>query len=249
VGELGDSGRAPGRGDGLSRRTLLARTGLAGAGAILAQIPGFLASKGWLEAALAAETDVERDALNGLVAFVVPGPDDYSKAQGQSSPTPGAIAAKTTDALIELLDRFVGTAEGPTLPSSGGVATLLNGYALQVNPAATGGGFVSPFARLAFAEKVEVFRRFEADTEGSELRFVSGILIGAVGFLSHGEYGVFDPATGRLTGTPVGWRTSHYAGVAEGRNELKGYYQGRRSVHTSDRYRAKPRRKKRTDHW
>jgi len=116
---------------------------------------------------------------------------------------------------------------------------LLNGFALQVNPAAAGGQFLSPFARLKFAEKIEVFRRFEAQTEGSELRFVSGILIGAIGFLSHGEYGVFDKATGRLTGTPVGWKTSNYAGIAEGRNELKGYWQGRRKVHTSRRYRVK----------
>ena len=212
---------------------------MAGAAAALAQIPGFLAEQGWLGAALAAESDLTRDTLNGLVAFVVPGPDDYSKAQGQSSPTPGAIAAKTTDALIELLDRFVGTAEGPTLPSSGGVATLLNGYATQVNPAPAGGAFLSPFARLSFEEKIEVFHRFETDTEGSELRFVSGIVIGAVGFLSHTEYGVFDTATGKLTGVPVGWTTSKYGGVAEGHDELKGYWQGRRRVHTSRRYRVR----------
>jgi hypothetical protein len=249
VGEQGDSGRARGRDGGLSRRTLLTRAGLAGAGAVLAQIPGFLARQGWLEAALAAETDVKRDTLNGLVAFVVPGPDEYSKAQGESSPTPGAIAAETTGALIELFDRFVGTSEGPTLPASGGVAQLLNGYALQVNPAAAHGQFLSPFARLSFAEKIEVFHRLETDTEGSELRFVSGIVLGAVGFLSHGEWGVFDPATGRLTGTPVGWKTSRYAGVAEGRNEMKGYFQGRRSVHTSARYRSsKPRRVKGNDY-
>jgi hypothetical protein len=217
---------------------------MAGAAAALAQIPGFLARQGWLEAALAAETDMTRDTLNALVAFVVPGPDDYSKAQGQSSPTPGAIAAKTTDALIELLDRFVGTSEGPTLPSSGGVATLLNGYATQVNPAASGGAFVSPFARLSFDEKIEVFHRFETDTEGSELRFVSGIAIGAVGFLSHTEYGVIDPATRQLTGTPVGWTTSKYAGIAEGRDEMKGYWQGRRRVRTSRRYRVRRRRRR-----
>jgi hypothetical protein len=214
---------------------------MAGAAAAFAQLPGFLARQGWLESALAAESDLTRDTINGLVAFVVPGPDAYSKAQGQSSKTPGAIAAKTTHAVIELLDRFVGTSEGPTLPSSGGVATLLNGYALQVNPAAVGGQFVSPFARLRFADKIEVFRRFEADTEGSELRFVSGILIGAVGFLSHTEWGAYDFQKRRLTGTPVGWRTSHYAGVAEGRNELKGYFQGRDAVHTSRRYRVRGR--------
>src|ERR687887_2877082 len=145
---------------------LLARAGLAGAGAAFAQLPGFLAGKGWLEAALAAETDLTRDTLNGLVAFVVPGPDAYSKAQGQSSKTPGAIAAKTTDAVIELLDKFVGTSEGPTLPSSGGVATLLNGYAVQVNPAAAGRGLLSPVPRVKFAEKGGGFRRLPAGTQG-----------------------------------------------------------------------------------
>ncbi len=243
MGQQGHSARASDRAGGLSRRTLLARAGMAGAGAVFAQLPGFLARQGWLEAALAAETDLTRDTLNGLVAFVVPGPDAYSKAQGQSSKTPGAIAAKTTDALIELFDRFVGTAEGPTLPSSDGVATLLNGYALQVSPAAANGQFLSPFARLSFAEKVEVFHRLEADTEGSELRYVSGILIGGVGFLSHTEYGVLDPATRRLKATPVGWKTSRYAGIAEGRHELKGYFQGRHKVHTSRRYRVRRRRR------
>ena len=37
----------------------------------------------------------------------------------------------------------------------------------------------------------------------------------------------------------MGWKTSNYAGIAEGRNELKGYWQGRRKVHTSRRYRVK----------
>lgn len=238
VGEQPDRARTSERA-ALSRRTFLTRAGMAGAGAAFAQLPGFLAGKGWLEAALAAESDLTRDTMNGLVAFVVPGPDAYSKAQGQGSKTPGAIAAKTTGAVIELLDRFVGTSAGPNLPSSSGVAQLLNGYALQVNPAATGGAFASPFSRLKFADKIEVFRRFESETEGSELRFVSGILIGAVGFLSHTEWGVFDFKAQRLTGVPVGWRTSHYAGIAEGRNELKGYFQGRRAVHTSKRYRVR----------
>ena len=237
MGEQVDTGVAGAR-DGHSRRAFLTRAGAAGAAAALAQLPGFLASKGWLEQALAAETDMTRDTINGLVAFVVPGPDAYSKAQGESSKTPGAMAAKTTDAVIELLDKFVGTSEGPTLPSAGGVATLLNGFALQVNPAAANGQFASPFARLRFAEKIEVFRRFESETEGSELRFVSGILVGAVGFLSHTEWGAYDFERRRLTSVPVGWRTSHYDGIAEGRAELKGYYQGRRSVRTMRRFRV-----------
>ncbi|MEA2308774.1 MAG: hypothetical protein QOI65_1060, partial [Thermoleophilaceae bacterium] len=97
---------------------------MAGAAAALAQVPAFLARQGWLEQALAAESDVTRDTMNALAAFVVPGPDEYSKAQGESSKTPGGIAARTPEAVIELLDRFVGTSEGPTLPSSGGVAAL-----------------------------------------------------------------------------------------------------------------------------
>jgi hypothetical protein len=238
--QVGEQAHSAGLGerDELSRRTFLTRAGMVGAAAALAQLPPFLEGKGWLGSALAAETDMTRDTVNGLVAFVVPGPDPYSKAQGQSSKTPGGIAAKTTDAFIELLDRYVGTSEGPNVPSSAAVAALLNGYALQVNPAAAGGGFVSPFARLKFAEKIEVFRRFEHDTEGQQLRSTSGILIGAVGFLSHTEWGAYDFERRRLTSVPVGWKTSNYEGVREGRAELKGYYQGRRKVSTSPRYRV-----------
>ncbi len=223
----------------MSRRELLERSGLAGAGVLLAQLPGFLGSKGWVEAALAQDADQVRDTINGLVAFVVPGPDAYSVAQGQSTPEPGGIDAGATPLVIELLDRFVGfPVAGPTLPASGGVAQLLNGYASQVNPAAAGGPFPTHFARLSFDHKVEVFRRFEAETEGSELRFVSGILIGAVGFLSYTEGGVLDRNTRRLAGTPVGWTLSQYDGVAEGRPELKGYWRNRRKVRTDRRYRA-----------
>ncbi|HEX8742914.1 MAG TPA: hypothetical protein VF712_07255 [Thermoleophilaceae bacterium] len=224
-------------GSGISRRTLLERAGLAGAGVLLAQIPGFLSGKGWLEDAVAQSADEVRETLDALVAFVVPGPDPYSVAQGQSTKEPGGIDAGGTDLLIELLDRFVQFPVG-NLPASGGVAQLLNGYALQVNPAAAGGAFVSPFARLEFDEKIEVFRRFEQETEGSELRFVSGILIGAVGFLSYTEGTALDRSTRQLTRTPTGWTLSRYDGVAEGRRELKGYWRGRRKVRTAKQYRV-----------
>jgi hypothetical protein len=227
-----------GGGSGISRRVLLERAGLAGAGALFAQIPGFLSAKGWLEDAHAQTADATRDALNGLVAFVVPGPDAYSVAQGQSTAEPGGIDAGATALLIELLDRFVGLPAG-TLPSSGGVAQLLNGYALQVDPAASSGAFASPFARLNFDEKVEVFRRFEQETEGSELRFVSGILVGAVAFLAFTEGAVLKRDTRELTSTPVGWTLSQYDGVAEGRRELVGYWKGRRKVRAHPRYRVR----------
>jgi hypothetical protein len=224
-------------GSGISRRTLLERAGLAGAGVVLAQLPGFLSGKGWLEEARAQSADVVRETIDALVAFVVPGPDAYSVAQGQSTKEPGGIDAGATDLVIELLDRFVGLPVG-TLPASGGVAQLLNGYALQVSPGAAGGAFAAPFARLEFDEKIEVFRRFEAETEGTELRFVSGILIGAVGFLSYTEGNALDRGTRQLKGKPVGWTLSSYDGVAEGRPEMKGYWKGRRKVRTSRQYRV-----------
>ena len=226
-------------GSGISRRALLERAGLAGAGVLFAQLPGFLSGKGWLEAAHAQTADLTRDTLNGLVVFAVPGPDPYSVAQGQSTTEPGAMEAGTTDLLIELLDRFAGPPAAGRLPTASGVAQLLNGYASQVNPAAAGGAFPSHFARLDVGEKTEVFRRFELETEGSELRFVSGILLGAVAFLAYNEGAVMDPQTRQLTRTPVGWELSRYDGVAEGRPELKGYWKGRRKVRTHARYRVK----------
>jgi hypothetical protein len=222
---------------GISRRTLLERAGLAGAGVVLAQLPGFLSGKGWLEQAYAQSADEVRETLDALVAFVVPGPDPYSVAQGQSTKEPGGIDAGATDLLIELLDRFVGLPAG-TLPSSSGVAQLLNSFALTVNPAAVNGTFASPFARLGFDEKIAVFEAFEKQTEGSEVRFVSGILIGAVGFLGYTEGSALDRNTRRLTRTPTGWALSNYDGLAEGRKELKGYWKGRRKVKTSAKYRV-----------
>src|SRR5207247_2568269 len=152
-----------------------------------------------LEQAQAQSADYVADTLSGLVAFILPGDDEYSRAQGTPTAEPGGIAAGTVPVFIADLDRFVpasvGGSPSQTIPASGGVASLLNDYALQVNPAADG-PFISPFARLSFAEKAEVFRRFEAD-EGlssavQEFKFVSGILPGFVAFLAWSEAGVLD---------------------------------------------------------
>ncbi len=220
-----------------SRRSFVGRAGALSVGAVLAQLPVLLDAKGLLAAANAAEIDPTRDSLSGLLAFILPGDDDYSVAQGESAKGPGAIGAKTLDPFINALDNFVpASALGTTttIPASRGVATLLDNYALQVNPAATGGVFLSPFARLTFAEKAEVFKRFEADqlvsTVLPELRFVAGILPGFVAFMAASEAGVLDAATGRLTSKPVAWTLARYGGPAEGHPELRGYYQGRRHV-------------------
>ena len=220
---------------GISRRSLLKRGGVLGLAMALSELPGALGAKGLLDDARALEPDVVADTFNGLVAFVLPGSDAYSVAQGASTGEPGGIAAGTVPVLMSNLDEYVPAAVGSsttTIPASGGVAMLLNDYALQVNPAASSGQFLSPFARLKFAEKVEVFRRWEADPSLSgqvqEVRFVSGILPGFVAFLSFSEAGVLEGR--RLRARPVGWILSRYSGPAEGHRELRGYYGRRRSV-------------------
>src|SRR4051794_22316902 len=143
-------------GDGFPRRTFVRRAGVFGAALATLDLAALLDSHGLLPAAQAQSLDLTADTLSGLIAFVAPGDDPYSVAQGERAGGPGGIAAGAVQALIEGLDEYVpaDTVGGSTtLPASGGVATLLNHYAERVNPAATGGGFASPFARLSFAEK------------------------------------------------------------------------------------------------
>ena len=176
------------------------------------------------------------------MVFISPGPDEYSVAQGETTDSPGAMEAGTTDLLIQNLDNFLpaadvgGAANDDTVPISGAVANLLNSTAAQVDPAAANGAFPSHFSRLSFANKAEVFNRIEAtagdDGVSAQLRFVGGILPGFTAFLAFGEAAVFDPETKKLTGRPVGWELSGYQpnGPVRGWNELKGYYQGRRKA-------------------
>jgi hypothetical protein len=209
-----------------------------GAAAVFGQIPAFLARQGRLGPAHAQDADLTRDTLNGLVAFVVPGPDAYSVAQGQSTAEPGGIDAGTTALLIETADRYAGASQTSGVPGAAAVANLLNDVALQVNPAATSGAFPSAFARLSFDEKIETFRRLEQQTEGSTLRAIAGTLIGITAFLAYSEGGVLDRQRRETTAEPVGWRISKYDGVAEGRDELIGYWKGKRSSRTAPRYRS-----------
>ncbi|HVS29013.1 MAG TPA: hypothetical protein VHE14_05645 [Solirubrobacteraceae bacterium] len=218
-----------------SRRAFMQRAGAITAAAAL---PAFLMEKGWLAEAQAAETDYTRDTFAAVLAFILPGNDDYSIAQGESAPGPGGVGSGALTPFLQSVDEFVPVsaagAVNTSLPISGGVATVLNQYALQVNPAAAGGSFLSPFARLSFREKAQVFQRFEADATASAilpaLQFVSGILPGFVSFLVCSEAGMYDPSARRLTGTPVSWALSAYGGPAEGHAELKGYFQDRKAV-------------------
>jgi hypothetical protein len=301
--------------DTYSRRAFLARIGVlgaaAGAGTLLPAcgwpVAGGSGRSGPSRPAVAAAVprllaDLARDTLDGLVAFVVPGSDRYSRAQGTPRTEPGAIDARATDFMIEALDSFVpfpdelarpaATAlatgvsglgidlpgvERPgdlpgglldlvpiadtlddvlgellvsdeTIPLSLVVALLLNLAATQVDPLAVSGPFLSPFARLGFAEKAATFALLEGpdadlvaalDTRLPEplrasvsgvLRFVAGALLEFPAFATYNEWAVLDPATRQLRATPVGWTLTGYGGVSDGWDELLGYYQERTEV-------------------
>ena len=203
---------------GVSRRELLRRaTVLVAGAAVLEHLPRALRVQGWLEEAQAAGPDVVRETMNALVAFIVPGRDAYSRLQGTKSKTPGGIEAGTASALIRTLDRFL---PGP-LPLSATAATILNEVAATVDPASRRGKFSSAFANLSFAKKTRVFATVEGlQTESSgSIRFLVGNLPDLVAFIAYSR--------------PVGQRLTRYTGVADGHNELKGYWQGRKAADPS----------------
>lgn len=203
----------------VSRRTFVTSVLCASAATAIVQGRGFLASRGWLGAAEASQPDLVHDSINGLFAFVVPGSDPYSIAQDMTTTEPGGVASGAVDQFIATLD-----ATAPfILTFSDMVARVLNGLAHEVNPAAAG-AFISPFACLSFTEKAAVFRIMDA-TES--LALLGGVLPAFVAYFCYSESGVFDPATRTLTEQPLGWQLSHYTGVADGRDELLGYFDGR----------------------
>jgi len=175
-------------------------------------------------AALAAMVE---ETFNGLLAFVVPGSDAFSVAQGVSTPRPGGVAAGVTGALIHSFDAGQPSPPGGP-PTSVAAAGLLNQIAAKVKPeAAAGPG--SAFARLAFAEKAAVFAALENDPALAPYRALAGLLLFVPAALAYSEYGVFDFQRRELTGWPVGWSLSEYDGVSDGWDELKGYFEGRKA--------------------
>jgi len=138
-----------------SRRAFLGQTALVAAAAALAQAPDFLRS-GWFETAHAASADLLHDTYNGLLAFVVPGRDEYSTQQGVVTADPGGVEAGGVDALIATIDEST-----PYFPSfSSAIAAILNGTTVQLNLNAAG-PFASPFANLSTPEKAAVFQALD----------------------------------------------------------------------------------------
>jgi hypothetical protein len=167
------------------------------------------------------------DTFNGLLAFVVPGPDQESVAQGVSTAEPGGVEAGVTGALIHSFDTGQPSPPGGP-PTSVAAAGLLNQIAAKVRPD-TAAGPGSPFARLSFGDKVAVFAALETDPQLAPYRALAGLLLFVPAALTYSEYGVFDFSRRELTGWPVGWTISGYTGVADGHDELKGYFEGRRA--------------------
>lgn len=219
----------------LTRRVFVQRAGGAVFGAALAGLPGALGERGLVGVAEAQSANLVEDTFNALLAFTTPGDDAYSRHQGVAAGRPGGVASGGSRVLMASLDRYVHASVlgpyGGTVPASGGVAALLNDYALQAGPLALG-PFPSQLARLRMAEKADVFRRWEGDPSWGEstMRAVAGVLLGYATFLSWSEAPVFDSRRGAPSRRPLGWRNSRYDGPAEGRPELKGYYRGRRKA-------------------
>jgi hypothetical protein len=200
------------------RRTFLRIGLLTSAAAALAASPAFTEL---LRTVQASTPDLVHDTYSGLLAFIVPGPDAYSVAQGLSTPEAGGIDTGVLDILITVIDE-----SAPYLPQFSAIlAGILNNLAQAVNPAAAG-PFSSPFANLSFPEKVAVFQIMDG-TEA--LKYLAGVLPAIVAFLCYSDAAVLDPATRTLTGQPVGWTISNYSGVADGRAEFRGYFGNRRT--------------------
>ena len=167
----------------------------------------------------AADHAIVLDTIDGLLAFVVPGPDAHSVAQGMTSPTVGGVGLGIAAMLAATIDQTT-----PFVPHfSATVAATLNALASLVNAAALptpAPPFASPFARLSFAEKAAVFQIMDGN---EALKLLGGVLPPFVAFFCYSEAAAFDPATRTLTGQPVAWRLSRYQGVADGRDEFRGY--------------------------
>jgi hypothetical protein len=137
------------------------------------------------------------------------------------------------------------------MPLSLPVALLLNYVATAVHPASLQGAFLSPFARLSFANKARAMELLETSqsqlvavvdaqlpqplkaSASGLLEFLGGALHEFAAFGSMGESRKYNRATRSLTGRPIGWQLSGYLPdnqPGDGWDDLLGYYQDRREV-------------------
>jgi hypothetical protein len=114
------------------RRAFLVRTGVIGAAIALVDVPALLepARAGAAAPSLATLSPIfdalSKDTINGLVAFVVPGPDAYSIAQGMHDTEPGGLDADGTAFMLNALDNFYPVPQEPLLMLVQALATGIN---------------------------------------------------------------------------------------------------------------------------
>jgi hypothetical protein len=154
-------------GNEMSHHVFLARIGVLGAGRrLLPQCLGPGASAGSVvELGLGSLVDrirpvlgqLARDTLNGFVAYVVPGSDDYSRAQGTLRPESGGIDASGTEFLIENLDRFVPVRNDLVRPAASALVTALAGLPLPLPDGLLGSALVSPSIAIDMVEDAVLF--------------------------------------------------------------------------------------------
>ena len=95
-----------------TRREFLLRGGLLGAAVVVAGTSLRLLPAAAIEPLVPGHAGkalqrLARDTISGLVVFAVPGSDAYSRAQGVTSLTPGALDARAEQLVLDALDNFL----------------------------------------------------------------------------------------------------------------------------------------------
>jgi len=157
---------------------------------------------------------------------------------------PPARAVPLDRALAVLLD------SDEVIPLSLAVALLLNFLATQVSAESVDGMFLSPFARLTFAEKAGVLERLEdpapelvariaAETPeairpaiAGQLAYVGGVLFVLPAIATYIDWLAFDRRTKTMLNHPTSWRLTGFQpdGPVEGWDDHQGYYQDRQRL-------------------
>lgn len=180
----------------------------------------------------APQAPATRDTINAILAFVVPGNDPYSHRQGVATDRPGGVTPGTAEALERTFDLAVPVKMfeliGIDVTGAGAIAALVNLYAVTAEPGSVIGPFAAPFANMTHASKAHVFELLDTDPNfpGRPIEYAVNAIPTLAAFVAYSEVSAFDRSTRELTGRPVGWDLSRYAGVSDGWDEFQGYYNG-----------------------
>ncbi len=155
--------------------------------------------------------------------------------------------------ILENLDSSLSQYLETDVPNSILLALLLNLVANQVIENPGTGPFIAPFSNLSWEQKGQVMaaldgngswlksalqwsipdRNFREAAPGV-LQTIVSFVIRIASFATYNEFAVFDAENLTITSRPLGWVLSGYQPdappVADGGDDLIGYYQGRRSV-------------------